>query len=164
MGGRGWKRRGNPSLLSVYLEITLQITRDTFSKKCWGNIERNRTCYLEINLGKTVLSIIWKKYFEKLKDEIEAPFYIEITREYILLNAISNSLFDAITFFSSLFFFLHGYPMFSARFAFKSPVYRRCSGAKKPLIPYSACEYKLFDKKHCRNIETIYRIVPFYYN
>lgn len=40
-----------------------------------------------------------------MKDEIEAPFYIEITREYILLNAISNSLFDAITFFSSLFFF-----------------------------------------------------------
>lgn len=107
MGGRGWKRRGNPSLLSVYLEITLQIIRDTFSKKCWGNIERNWTCYLEINLGKTVLSIIWKKYFEKLKDEIEAPFYIEITREYILLNAISNSLFDAITFFSSLSFFFY---------------------------------------------------------
>lgn len=106
MGGRGWKRRGNPSLLSVYLEITLQIIRDTFSKKCWGNIERNWTCYLEINLGKTVLSIIWEKIFRKIEGRNWSPIlHWNYTRIYTVERDFEFFIRCDYLFFFSLFFF-----------------------------------------------------------
>lgn len=77
----------------------LEITNHTFSRVQGKLLGEHWTCYL------TVLSIVSKKIFRKIAGRTGSPILHWNYTRYILLNAISNSLFDAITFLSSPFFF-----------------------------------------------------------